>query len=217
MAAATLLLVLTVVALVSGHGEAFDPNPLQDFCVADTTSKVRVNGVPCKDPAAAVADDFFFAGVDKPGGSAASKRYGFSALTVQIPGLNTLGESHARVDVAPGGVFPPHYHPRASETALVLEGSVYFGFVSSYPDNRLFAKVLRKGDVFAVPQGLVHFLYNNGSVPAAIYASLSSQNAGLVLLGDALFAGAIPDDLLAKSLLTDRHTVGSIRANFRRP
>uniref|UniRef100_R7W2X0 Germin-like protein 5-1 n=1 Tax=Aegilops tauschii TaxID=37682 RepID=R7W2X0_AEGTA len=182
MAAATLLLVLTVVALVSGHGEAFDPNPLQDFCVADTTSKVRVNGVPCKDPAAAVADDFFFAGVDKPGGSAASKRYGFSALTGPIPGLNTLGESHARVDVAPGGVFPPHYHPRASETALVLEGSVYFGFVSSYPDNRLFAK-----------------------------------NAGLVLLGDALFAGAIPDDLLAKSLLTDRHTVGSIRANFRRP
>uniref|UniRef100_A0A453SST0 Germin-like protein n=1 Tax=Aegilops tauschii subsp. strangulata TaxID=200361 RepID=A0A453SST0_AEGTS len=181
------------------------------------TRAVRVNGVPCKDPAAAVADDFFFAGVDKPGGSAASKRYGFSALTVQIPGLNTLGESHARVDVAPGGVFPPHYHPRASETALVLEGSVYFGFVSSYPDNRLFAKVLRKGDVFAVPQGLVHFLYNNGSVPAAIYASLSSQNAGLVLLGDALFAGAIPDDLLAKSLLTDRHTVGSIRANFRRP
>lgn len=211
--AALLLLVVTLVALGYGRGDAFDPSPLQDFCVADTTSKVRVNGVSCKDPAAVVPGDFFFAGVDKPGG-ATSKRYGFSALSVQIPGLNTLGQSHARVDVAPGGVFPPHYHPRASETAVVLEGSVYFGFLSSYPDNKLFTKVLRKGDVFAVPQGLVHFLYNNGSAPAALYATLSSQNPGLVLLGDALFAGALPDDLLAKTLLTDKHTVANIRANF---
>jgi len=28
-----------VVALAAGHGAAFDPNPLQDFCVADSTSK----------------------------------------------------------------------------------------------------------------------------------------------------------------------------------
>lgn len=215
MAAATLLLVLTVVALGSGHVEAFDPNPLQDFCVADPTSKVHENGLACKDPAAVVADDFLFGGLDKPGGTT-SKRFGFTAHPVQIPGLNTLGESHVRLDVAPGGVFPVHYHPRAAETALVLEGSVYFGFVSSYPDNKLFAKVLHKGDVFAVPQGLMHFLYNNGTAPAALYASLSSQNPGLVLLADALFAGALPDELLAKTLLTDAHTVETIKANFRR-
>ncbi|KAF0926580.1 hypothetical protein E2562_026893 [Oryza meyeriana var. granulata] len=214
-----LLLVVTLLALAAGHGVvvAFDPNPLQDFCVYDTTSKVRVNGLPCKDPAAVVADDFFFSGVDAPGRGTASLRYGFTALSVQIPGLNTLGASHARVDVAPGGVFPPHYHPRASETAVVLEGSVYFGFVTSYPDNRLLARVLRRGDVFAVPQGLVHFLYNNGSEPAALYASLSSQNPGLVLVGDALFAAPLPGDLLAKTLLTDEGTVHKIRANFRRP
>ncbi|KAI4969453.1 hypothetical protein ZWY2020_000367 [Hordeum vulgare] len=217
MSAAALLLVAALVALGSGHGgEAFDPNPLQDFCVADATSKVRVNGLPCKDAAAVVPDDFYFAGADKPGGMT-SQRYGFSALTVQIPGLNTQGQSHARVDLAPGAIFPPHYHPRAAETAVVLEGSVYFGFVSSYPDNKLFAKVLHKGDVFAVPQGLMHFLYNNGTAPAALYASLSSQNPGLVLLADALFAGALPDDLLAKTLLADKHTVDSIRTNFRRP
>ncbi|XP_044429694.1 germin-like protein 5-1 [Triticum aestivum] len=216
MAAATLLLVLTVVALGSGHVDAFDPNPLQDFCVADPTSKVHENGVACKDPAAVVAEDFLFGGLDKPGGKT-SKRFGFTANQVQIPGLNTLGESHVRLDVVPGGVFPVHYHPRAAETALVLEGSVYFGFVSSYPDNKLYAKVLRKGDVFAVPQGLVHFLYNNGSAPATLYASLSSQNPGLVLLGNLLFTGALPDDLVAKTLLTDAHTVQTIKANFRQP
>uniref|UniRef100_A0ACD5U6B1 Uncharacterized protein n=1 Tax=Avena sativa TaxID=4498 RepID=A0ACD5U6B1_AVESA len=216
--AAVLLLVVALVAVGSGRGDAFDPNPLQDFCVADTTSKVRVNGVSCKDPAAVVPGDFFFAGVDKPGGTI-SKHYAFSALPVQIPGLNTLGQSHVRVDVPPGGIFPPHYHPRASETAVVLEGSVYFGFLSSYPDNRLFDKVLRKGDVFAVPQGLVHFLYNNGTEPAALYATLSSQNPGLVLLADTLFAGALPDDLLAKTLRSgnDNHIVEIIRRKFGRP
>jgi hypothetical protein len=34
-----LLLVFTAVALGAGHGTAFDPNPLQDYCVADPTSK----------------------------------------------------------------------------------------------------------------------------------------------------------------------------------
>jgi quercetin dioxygenase-like cupin family protein len=62
------------------------------------------------------------------------------------------------VDVAPGAVFPPHYHPRASETAVALGGAVYFGFLLSYLENSVYAKVLRKGDAFAEPHGLVHFL-----------------------------------------------------------
>ncbi|KAL6864915.1 hypothetical protein ACP4OV_016066 [Aristida adscensionis] len=220
--ASALLLLVAAVALCAGHGAAFDPNPLQDFCVADPTSKVHVNGVPCKDPAAVVADDFLFSGVDKPGGTR-SARYGFTAQQVEIPGLNTLGAAHARVDVAPGGVFPPHYHPRASETAVVLAGAVHFGFVTSYPENSVLSRVLTKGDVFAVPQGLVHFLHNNGTEPAALYATLSSQNPGLVLLADALFAsgggggggGGLPDDLLAKTFLTDEGTVRKIGAKFR--
>jgi quercetin dioxygenase-like cupin family protein len=175
---------------------------------------VHVNGLPCKDPATVAADDFFFTGVDKPGGMNSS-RYGFLGLSVHIPGLNTLGQSHARVDVAPGGVLPPHYNPWAPETVVVLEGAVYFGFVTSYPGNKLFAKVLRKGDVFTVPQGLVHFLYNNGTEPAALYATLSSQNPGPVLIGDALFGSGLPSDLLAKTFLTDIETVDRIGANFR--
>uniref|UniRef100_A0ACD5ZP05 Uncharacterized protein n=1 Tax=Avena sativa TaxID=4498 RepID=A0ACD5ZP05_AVESA len=217
MAAPSAFLLVTTILVALGAGnviDAFDPNPLQDFCVADNESKVRVNGVPCKDPATVVPEDFLFVGADKPGG-ARSERYGYSSLPVRIPGLNTLGVSHARVDVAPGGVFPPHYHPRAAETALLLEGSsVYFGFLDS--GNRLFAKVLREGDVFAVPQGLVHFVLNNGSAPAVIYATLTSQSPGMVLLADALFSAAVPlpMELLARTLHTDRKTVEEIRANF---
>ena len=39
MVSALLMVFTAVVALAAGHGAAFDPNPLQDFCVADSTSK----------------------------------------------------------------------------------------------------------------------------------------------------------------------------------
>jgi hypothetical protein len=41
----------------------YDPNPLQDFCVADTASSVFVNGLVCKDPARVSAGDFTFPGL----------------------------------------------------------------------------------------------------------------------------------------------------------
>jgi hypothetical protein len=66
---------------------------------------------------------------------------GVSVTPAQFPALHTLGMSFARADLcAAGGVNPPHYHPRATETALVLAGRVYAGFVDS--GGRIFAKVL---------------------------------------------------------------------------
>ncbi|GKE65849.1 putative germin-like protein 2-1 [Tanacetum coccineum] len=56
-----LLATLTLVALAS------NPGPLQDFCVADNSSKVLVNGCVCKDPKMVKAEDFLFSGLDKMG------------------------------------------------------------------------------------------------------------------------------------------------------
>ncbi|PQP95555.1 germin-like protein subfamily 1 member 11 isoform X4 [Prunus yedoensis var. nudiflora] len=91
-------------------------------------------------------------------------------------GLNTLGISLARIDFAPNGLNPPHTHPRATEILVVLEGTLYVGFVTSNSDgNRLFTKVLNKGDVFVFPIGLIHFQLNVGQVNAVAFAGLSSQ------------------------------------------
>jgi hypothetical protein len=65
----------------------------------------------------------------------------------QIAGLNTMGISLARIDYAPYGLNPPHTHPRGTEILAVLEGSLYVGFVTSNPGNKLFTKVLNKGDI----------------------------------------------------------------------
>jgi hypothetical protein len=49
---------------------AADPDPLQDYCVADMNAVnggVRVNGYPCKDRALVTSDDFVFTGLRNKG------------------------------------------------------------------------------------------------------------------------------------------------------
>ncbi|XVF06492.1 hypothetical protein REPUB_Repub06bG0052900 [Reevesia pubescens] len=77
----------------------------------------------------------------------------------QIPGLNTLGISLARIDYALyGGLNPPHTHPRATEILVVLEGTLYAGFVTSNQDNRLIIKFLYPRDVFVFLSSWSHSL-----------------------------------------------------------
>ncbi|CAL4997160.1 unnamed protein product [Urochloa decumbens] len=68
MASSSLFLVTVLLALVaSGVIASSDPSPLQDFCVADKDSPVRVNGLACKDVKDVNVDDFFLAAnLDKP-------------------------------------------------------------------------------------------------------------------------------------------------------
>ena len=84
----------------------------------------------------------------------------------QIPSLNTLGISLVRIDYAPYGQNPPHTHSRATKILVVLEGTLYVGFVASNTENRLFTKVLNKVDVFVFPVGLIHFQFNVGKTNA---------------------------------------------------
>ncbi|XP_076917413.1 putative germin-like protein 2-2 [Bidens hawaiensis] len=123
----------------------------------------------------------------------------------QLPGLNTLGISMARIDFAPWGLNAPHTHPRATEILTVIEGSQLVGFVTSNPENRLFTKRLQKGDVFVFPEGLIHFQQNVGNGYALAIAALSSQNPGIITIANVV-SGSNPDisaDILAKAFQVD--------------
>lgn len=217
---ACFLLLVAVLALVASQAAvASDPSPLQDFCVADDHSPVRVNGFVCKDPMAVNADDFFKAAMlDKPRNTMMSKVGSNVTLinVMQLPGLNTLGISLARIDYAPLGQNPPHTHPRATEILTVLEGTLYVGFVTSNP-NKLFTKVLNKGDVFVFPQGLIHFQFNPVyNKPAVAIAALSSQNPGTITIANAVFGSKPPisDDLLAKAFQVEKGLIDWLQAQF---
>lgn len=178
---------------------------------------VKVNGQVCKDPKLVQANDFFFSGLHMVGDTSNKVGSKVTPVTVeQLPGLNTLGISLARIDYAPWGINPPHTHPRATEILTVLEGTLQVGFVTSNPENRLIAKVLNKGDVFVFPEGLVHFQRNIGHGNAVAIAALSSQNPGVITIANTVFGSkpAIPADLLAKAFQVDEHTIMRLQSQF---
>ncbi|KAJ4721158.1 Germin-like protein 1 [Melia azedarach] len=214
------ILPFALLALVLLFASAYDPSPLQDICVAikNINDGVFVNGKFCKDPKLAKPEDFFFCGLDQPGDT--RNRLGFNVTTVnveQIPGLNTLGISAVRIDYAPYGQNPPHTHPRATEILVVLEGTLYVGFVTSNQlNNTLFSKVLNKGDVFVFPIGLIHFQFNVGKTHAVAIAGLSSQNPGVITIANSIFGAKPPinPDFLAEAFQLEPNVVKSLQAKF---
>lgn len=207
LGAVAVALVLSVPAL------AGDPDYLQDVCVADLNSELKVNGFPCK--ANATADDFFTSILAKP--AAISNTVGSvvtGANVEKVPGLNTLGVSLARIDYAPGGLNPPHTHPRATELIFVLYGELDVGFITTA--NKLFSKTIYQGDVFTFPRGLVHFQKNNCDKPAAVISAFNSQLPGTQSIAMTLFGASpeVPDGVLAKAFQISDEEVDKIKAKF---
>ncbi|KAG2561017.1 germin-like protein 1-2 [Panicum virgatum] len=203
LALRALLLLAAAVA-----GALSDPTPLQDFCVADPQGA-------CKPASAVVDDDFFSAAI----ASAASTANPFGANSTRatvstFPGLNTLGVSITRVDLAPGGLNPPHSHPRASELVMVLSGEVMVGFTSSA--NLLYSKVIRENELFVVPRGLQHFQLNTGAGDAVFLAMFDSQSPGVVTPTFAMFSTkpAMPMEVLTKTFLMGEDEVSAMRSKF---
>ncbi|CAK9160240.1 unnamed protein product [Ilex paraguariensis] len=116
-----------------------------------------------------------------------------------FPGLNILGNTSNKL----GFMVTP--------VTVVQIGTLYVGFVTSNPDNRLISKVLCQGDVFVFPIGLIHFQLNVGNTPAVVIAALSSQNLGVITIANAVFGSKPPIsvDVLTKAFQVNtfsRHT-----------
>ncbi|XP_055814879.1 nectarin-1-like [Solanum dulcamara] len=208
-----IVVLMALLAINSDKACAGDPDMLQDICVADLTSTIKVNGFSCKN--AFSAADFSSMVISKPG--ATNNTFGSlvtGANVLNIPGLNTLGVSLARIDYAPGGINPPHLHPRATEMIYVLQGQLDVGFITTA--NVLVAKRIVQGEVFAFPRGLVHFQKNNGHMPAAVIAGFNSQLAGTQSIATTLFAASpsVPDDVLAQAFQIGTMQVRQIKSKF---
>ncbi|GMN25882.1 hypothetical protein TIFTF001_001100 [Ficus carica] len=105
------VLAIVVLALSIYNACAYDPGPLQDFCVAidDPKHLLFVNGKFSKKPELVKAEDFFFMGLNIPRDTNNAVGSNVTLVSVDnLPGLNTLGVSLARLDYAPYGENPPH-------------------------------------------------------------------------------------------------------------
>ncbi|CAM6111346.1 unnamed protein product [Calypogeia fissa] len=203
---------------------AADPDPLQDFCIADLTAAgPQVNGYPCQDPALATTEDFAFSGLANPANLTGNPINGTATFGFvrDWPALNTLGLGLARLDINPGGIIMPHTHNLATEILFCLEGEIYTGFVTNSDNpavpNKLYAKIVKKGEAFIFPRGLLHFQLNKGTVPAVSLNVLNGQNPGIQLMPVALFGVGIDPELLAKSFFINETQVAgleSVLSNF---
>ncbi|KAL3513244.1 hypothetical protein ACH5RR_025961 [Cinchona calisaya] len=194
---------------------AVDPSPLQDFCVADLNSTININGFPCKNSFDVTSEDFFYDGFkERPGEFNIFDVNVTQADVRQFPGLNTLGLSMNRVVLKPGGLNPPHVHPRASELSRVADGKLLAGWVTT--GNVFYWKILTSGDLFVIPPGLVHFQLNIGEKRARFFASFNSQNPGLQIVSTALFNSTPPilDEVLSKAFQVNHSIVELIRSGF---
>ena len=184
---------------------------VQDFCVADLTAPQGPAGYSCKTPAEVTADDFVYSGISVPGNTSTLFNAAINTAFVdKFPGLNGLGVSMARADIATGGVIPMHTHPGASEIILIAKGSVTAGLISS--DNTVYLKTLKEGDIMVFPQGLLHFQVNTGRTQALLWVSFGSPNPGLQILSNALFSNNLSSELIEKTTFLDDNEVKRLKA-----
>ncbi|XP_041008559.1 auxin-binding protein ABP19a-like [Juglans microcarpa x Juglans regia] len=184
---------------------------VQDFCVADFEAPESPTGYACKKPAAVTVNDFVFSGLGIPGNSSnIIKAEVTTAFASDFLGVNGLGISLARVDIVVGGVFPIHTHPRGSEVLLVVQGTIFAGFVSS--TNEVYTQTLEKGNLMVFPQGLPHFQMNAGSSTTIGFVSFSSATPSVQLLPFALFKNDLPTDIIAATTFLDEAQIMKLKA-----
>lgn len=194
------VVVVLVVALLATVRVVYgnDADPLQDFCVADFSNKLFLNGFPCKDPAKVTSEDFSFRGLRNQGNLSTS--FGAplqKAFVAEFPAINAQGIAWARLDFAPGGLNVPHWHQRATEILSCQEGELLVGFVDT--QNKLWSTTLQKGDITVFPRGLLHFQLNTGKKIATAALALSSQNPGRSDVGLSTFGAGIKEQILEKA------------------
>ena len=185
-----------------------------DFCVADFSLPDGPAGYSCKKPSTVTENDFYYSGLRKPGNTSNLIKAAVTpAFAAQFPGVNGLGISLLRLDLAVGGVVPMHTHPGGSEVLYVVYGTITAGFISS-SSNVVYLKTLYPGDIMVFPQGLLHFQFNSGKTTALAIASFSSPSPGLQILDFALFANDLPSPILEKVTFLDDAQVKKLKALF---
>ncbi|CAM6089537.1 unnamed protein product [Calypogeia fissa] len=224
---ATFKLFLIIVALaIAGPGHApkgviaTDPDPQQDFCIADLTA-AGPGPTHARTQHSPPPKTLHFPDLQTPLISLAIQLalpLPHSAFFRDWPALNTLGLGLVRLDINPGGFIMPHTHSLATEILFCLEGEIYTGCVTNSDNptrpNKLYAKVVKKGEAFIFPRGLLHFQLNKGTVPAVSLHVLNGQNPGTQLMPVALFGvGIDPDpELLAKSFFISETQVADLES-----
>ncbi|KAH8710018.1 RmlC-like cupin domain-containing protein [Phaeosphaeriaceae sp. PMI808] len=134
---------------------------------------------------------------NKPGANPFANRKSFPALV-------GTGVALAYAEVPPCSFSAIHVHPRANELVTIVEGRLTnymipeFGVVNANGTIRVVINELSSGMAILNPQGALHTLYNYDCEPVKGVAAFSSEDEGITVIPNSLFA--TPDAIVAGQL-----------------
>ncbi|XP_071731815.1 germin-like protein subfamily 3 member 4 [Rutidosis leptorrhynchoides] len=214
MSSSNLVFAVTIFVASYFYSLTANADNLQDTCPTDTSpdQTTFINGFPCKNPSNITTSDFKSLLLSQQGSTDTFLRSSVTIVTAAVfPGLNTLGLSTARTDLQVDGLIMPHTHPRATEMVFVAKGAVIVGFIDT--NSQLFQSVLREGDVFVFPKGLLHYCLNSGFEDALVYSVFNAQNPGVVDISNAMFGGEAEMMKTAIAKLVSLNRVEDVRVD----
>ncbi|KAL2643934.1 hypothetical protein R1flu_011521 [Riccia fluitans] len=194
--------VLCVVLLTVSGARGSDPELTKDFSVPPGVDASKLDG-------SFFTYTGFRGGVSTAPGETGSKK----ATVVEFPALDGLGISFFLMSFAPGGVLPPHLHPRGSKLIYMIQGTLTVGFMDS--NHKLYNSTLEEGDVYVVPRALVHYMANlDGHKETKVIFAFSSSNPGSIRLPENLFGSKIPTKVLEKSFGVSEQVIEQLEAPY---
>jgi hypothetical protein len=174
-------------AATGGLGGLKGLSKTQQIFLSDTRADA-INNVLTKD------EDFVFNFLGKATGGPGAGGEVIPANRKTFPALTNTGIGMAVVQLKACGFNTPHVHPRATELAVVTEGSVVSsmvpenGVVDADGQPREVLVTLHPFDATVFYQGAVHSQFNPGCGNATFVAALSAEDFGAGQVAQELFA-----------------------------
>ncbi|KAF1848344.1 RmlC-like cupin [Cucurbitaria berberidis CBS 394.84] len=120
-----------------------------------------------------------------------------TADAASFPALTNLGISIALLKLAPCGMLPPHFHPRATNLVTAITGNT-----TSWMIGENGVKTIRVNltpmRMTIFPQGSLHVMQNNDCEPALLLSALNSDDSGTDNIMPSLWT--VPQDIIRAGL-----------------
>ncbi|MCJ1229679.1 hypothetical protein MMC12_006348 [Toensbergia leucococca] len=133
----------------------------------------------------------------------AQPKYTFSpgsvvnANAATFPATVGNGMTMAMISLDPCSMLPPHYHPRASNYVVAVEGTTDTYFIEEN-GARLVKNTLTPGKMTIFPQASVHTMVNTGCVKAQLVSALNNEDQGTQNMANTLLS--LPSDIVQRIL-----------------
>ncbi|KAL0933599.1 uncharacterized protein CTRU02_210398 [Colletotrichum truncatum] len=109
-----------------------------------------------------------------------------NANAATFPATIGNGMTMAWISLGPCAMLPPHYHARASNYVVSIEGTTET-YMTLENGARVVKTTLPQGMMTLFPQGSLHTMANTGCGNATLISALSSEDAGTHNVANGLF------------------------------